>query len=139
MRIRHSTSIDHLIHAAPDTIAEEYLSIANATEHEFRSETERGRYAALVRAWGLFAHNEAFTACLAARGAATSGGAAEPPVRPVCSRCGSDSVVRDASARWDIDAQDWSISGVYDCTYCDDCSAESDDLCEWLVLAETPS
>lgn len=53
MRIRHSTSIDHLIHAAAETVANEYLSIANATEHEFRNERERGRYAALVRAWGL--------------------------------------------------------------------------------------
>lgn len=65
MRIRHSTSIDHLIHAAAETVANEYLSIANATEHEFRNERERGRYAALVRAWGLFAHGDRFLASLA--------------------------------------------------------------------------
>lgn len=50
--------------------------------------------------------------------------------------------MRDASARWDADAQDWTISGVYDGTFCDDCSAESDDLCEWMPLppaGPTPS
>lgn len=61
----------------------------------------------------------------------------EPPpagarAKPVCAHCGSDQLVRDASARWDIDTQDWAISGIYDCTTCDICSAESDDLARWV-------
>ncbi|BAI98999.1 hypothetical protein Sj15T_09960 [Sphingobium sp. TA15] len=134
MRIQHSTSIDHLIHAAAETVANEYLSISTATEHEFRNERERTRYAALVRAWGLFAHGDRFLACLAEPAVDAQAIPAERPVRPVCSHCGSDSLVRDASARWDADAQDWAISGVYDCTFCDECSAESDDLCKWVPL-----
>ncbi|KTE83198.1 hypothetical protein ATE72_15360 [Sphingopyxis sp. HXXIV] len=40
--------------------------------------------------------------------------------------------MRDASARWDTDAQDWTMSGLYDCTTCDICGAESDDLARWV-------
>jgi len=42
----------------------------------------------------------------------------------VCSQCGSDSVVKDAFARWDVEEQDWYLSSVYDFTVCDDCGAE---------------
>lgn len=52
-------------------------------------------------------------------------------VRPVCRHCGSPEIVRDASARWDTTAQDWTLSGVYDCTFCDECNGESDDLAQW--------
>lgn len=52
-------------------------------------------------------------------------------VRPVCRHCGSTEIVRDASARWDVSAQDWSLSGVYDCTFCDECNREGDDLAQW--------
>lgn len=45
-------------------------------------------------------------------------------VRPVCRNCGSGEIVRDASARWDVTAQDWSLIGVYDCTFCDNCNGE---------------
>ncbi|WP_186402124.1 hypothetical protein [Sphingopyxis sp. P1IMeth2] len=61
----------------------------------------------------------------------------EPPpagarARPVCTQCGSDQLVRDASARWDMDAQDWTMSGLYDCTTCNICGGESDDLARWV-------
>lgn len=61
----------------------------------------------------------------------------EPPpagarAKPVCAHCGSDQLVRDAAVRWDVDAQDWMVSGIYDCTTCDICGAESDNLAKWV-------
>ncbi|HUD91751.1 hypothetical protein [Sphingobium sp.] len=53
-------------------------------------------------------------------------------VKPVCADCGSDQLVRDAAVRWDMDAQDWTISGIFECTTCDLCGAESDDLATWV-------
>jgi hypothetical protein len=60
--------------------------------------------------------------------------AKDRPVRPVCKECGSNDLTRDACARWDDELQDWIASGVYDCTNCGSCGAESDDLAEWLAL-----
>ena len=53
-------------------------------------------------------------------------------LKPVCARCGSESIVRDAAVRWDILSQQWDVSGIYDCTSCDLCGAESDDLANWV-------
>lgn len=53
-------------------------------------------------------------------------------LKPVCRDCGCDMLARDASARWDVQRQAWAISGVYDCTFCDLCNAESDDLARWV-------
>lgn len=36
------------------------------------------------------------------------------PVTQVCSHCGSDDVVNDAVARWDIRTQTWMLSDLYD-------------------------
>ncbi|WP_240502341.1 hypothetical protein [Sphingomonas panacis] len=58
-----------------------------------------------------------------------------PLVRPLCRTCGSDNLARDAAARWDIIIQDWTITGLFDSTTCDDCGAESDDLARWSPLA----
>lgn len=55
-------------------------------------------------------------------------------LKPVCRDCGSDMLARDASARWDVQRQAWAISGVYDCTFCDLCNAESDDLARWVPM-----
>ena len=44
---------------------------------------------------------------------------------PICPRCGSDSVVADAAARWNTEGQVWEISNVFDKGHgCDDCGAE---------------
>lgn len=53
-------------------------------------------------------------------------------LKPVCAHCGSDSIVRDAAVRWDIESQQWEVSGIYDCSSCDLCGAESDDLANWV-------
>ena len=42
-----------------------------------------------------------------------------------CPKCGSYSMTRDACARWEADADDWSLSSVYDVMTCDDCGAET--------------
>ena len=56
------------------------------------------------------------------------------PVQPLCRNCGSENLARDAAARWDIAVQDWTITGLFDSTSCDDCSAESDNLARWAPL-----
>lgn len=58
-----------------------------------------------------------------------SGGAA----RPVCPNCGSDDIVRDATARWDQDGQCWSLSGTFDFETCDTCGADGDDMAVWAT------
>jgi len=56
----------------------------------------------------------------------------KPPVRPVCGHCLSGNIAVDASARWDSELRDWSMSGVHDAdeATCDDCQAERTIL--WL-------
>ncbi|MBV2149902.1 hypothetical protein KRZ98_16785 [Sphingobium sp. AS12] len=61
------------------------------------------------------------------------------PVKPVCRDCGSEDIGRDATARWDEDLQDWSLTAVYDSVTCDSCGAESDNLCNWQPLEPTPA
>jgi hypothetical protein len=138
MRTRHLGNIHDMIYATAETLADEYRSVTGAVDHEFRDEAERSRYAALIHAYGMHAHTERFSAAIVEPVAATTASAS--PVKPVCRDCGGDSLVRDASARWDLDAQDWTMSGVYDSTYCDDCESESDDLCRWVAIdpAELP-
>lgn len=56
-----------------------------------------------------------------------------PKVQMVCSHCGSDDVMRDAWAEWDVEKQDWVLSSVYDHTYCEGCEGETT-LSEALVV-----
>lgn len=46
-------------------------------------------------------------------------------VHVVCPRCGSPDVVVDAAARWDFDAQAWTLSSTYDERTCQTCGYES--------------
>lgn len=39
-----------------------------------------------------------------------------------CSECGSRDVMRDATARWDDDAQEWDLNVVFDNSDCNDCA-----------------
>ena len=48
-------------------------------------------------------------------------------IRIVCPECGSDNIVKDASARWNVETGAWELSTTYDATTCDDCGHESDD------------
>lgn len=45
-------------------------------------------------------------------------------VKLVCPECGSDSIVIDACARWDVATQAWDLSSTYDVMTCDECSVE---------------
>lgn len=50
---------------------------------------------------------------------------------PVCARCGSDSIVRDACVRWDQTSRQWTLAHVHECTFCEACDAEGDELTSW--------
>jgi hypothetical protein len=43
----------------------------------------------------------------------------------LCDACGSDRVVRDAWASWDVDAQDWQLENVFDDAFCQTCETET--------------
>jgi hypothetical protein len=60
-----------------------------------------------------------------------------PPsaMRPVCPKCGSGDICRDASASWNIALQIWELAGTYDCQTCGDCGAEGDDFVRWVPAA----
>ena len=66
-----------------------------------------------------------------------------PPLRvttpqyPVCTRCGSHNVVRDAYAKWDGANKHWVVSQVYDFVFCFHCDAGT--LLEWKVGESTPT
>jgi len=50
--------------------------------------------------------------------------------KPVCPYCGSDNVVVDATARWDVALQEWVLSGVHDSGGCEQCGEETKSF-EW--------
>ena len=46
-------------------------------------------------------------------------------IKIVCEECGSDQIVVDANAEWDISLQEWVTTGVLDEAHCFKC----DDSC----------
>ena len=46
-------------------------------------------------------------------------------LKMVCSTCGSDQVLRDAWAEWDVASQDWVLQNVFDAAYCEKCEGET--------------
>ena len=52
-------------------------------------------------------------------------GESAPRVRMICSHCKGSNVMRDAWARWDEDAQCWSLGDVYDHAHCEDCDGDT--------------
>ena len=65
MRIRHIATFAETIRTDPVTLAREYLSARDATEHEFQSEEARAAYVDLLSALGRFQHRTAFARALA--------------------------------------------------------------------------
>lgn len=65
-----------------------------------------------------------------------------PAVKPVCSRCCSDRIVRDACAHWSTATSDWALDDVQDGNFfCDACNAEGFDIVRWIAAvpeAELP-
>ena len=47
-------------------------------------------------------------------------------VKIVCSKCGSDNILKDAWTIWDVEQQEWVLHSVYDTVYCEDCEEETD-------------
>ena len=45
-------------------------------------------------------------------------------IKMICEVCGSDNVLKDAFAAWDMEKQAWVLHAVYDDTVCDDCGAK---------------
>lgn len=46
-----------------------------------------------------------------------------PRVKKLCANCGSENIVKDAWAEWDIDKQEWVLSTFFDDTFCQDCES----------------
>ena len=44
---------------------------------------------------------------------------------PICIACGSERIVRDAWASWNINTQDWNLAAVFDYTFCLACEEEA--------------
>lgn len=64
---------------------------------------------------------------------------AQTRVKPVCDVCGSDDLVRDAAAAWDVATQEWVLLSTYDSTTCQACEREGDDICRWPAVDDTSS
>lgn len=60
-----------------------------------------------------------------------------PPIKIVCSFCGSEDVRRDAYAEWDPDIQKWTLGTVFDQGYCEQCGGEAS-LDEEPIEGEQP-
>jgi len=43
----------------------------------------------------------------------------------VCRTCGSNRVLRDAWAEWDVEKQDWVLQNVFDNSFCEVCDCET--------------
>lgn len=58
---------------------------------------------------------------------------AEPWQKPVCRTCGSDEVVSDAYAAWNVDRQEWEVSATFDKgATCEKCGGET--RLKWVDL-----
>ncbi len=64
------------------------------------------------------------------------------PEKPVCPHCLKAEVSADAAVRWDIEAQDWTVSNVFDkdrrCENHDGCDYGGCEITEMWVSAEEP-
>jgi hypothetical protein len=49
----------------------------------------------------------------------------EPKLQMVCGECGTNDVMRDAWAVWDVATQDWVLGAVFDYGHCDKCRCET--------------
>jgi hypothetical protein len=51
-------------------------------------------------------------------------------IKVICPKCGSDDVVCDACARWDVESQSWTLCTEYDDRTCEACGYESHSFAE---------
>ena len=64
MRIRYITTLAETIRTDPVTLAREYLSARDATDHEFHTDEARSAYVDVLSALGRFQHKSAFAQAL---------------------------------------------------------------------------
>jgi ribosomal protein L37AE/L43A len=128
MRISHLQAIADILLGDAKTLARGYHEIMTDNGADFETADARRRCAIAVNAVGMAVATDGYRSALNAL-------EARPRVEPKCHRCGSTELVRDASAEWDCATQQWGLSGVYDCTICQACEAESDSLCDWQPCA----
>ncbi|EXS71092.1 hypothetical protein [Sphingobium sp. Ant17] len=128
MRISHLQAIADILLGDAKTLARGYHEIMTGAGADFDTAEARRRCAIAVNAVGLAIDTDRYQSALNAL-------AARPRVEPKCDRCGSNELIRDASAEWDCAAQQWVLAGVYDSTICQTCEAESDSLCDWKPCA----
>lgn len=43
----------------------------------------------------------------------------------ICRKCGSQDVVKDAWAKWNIEKQEWVLDNVFDAAFCNSCEGET--------------
>jgi len=128
MRLSHLQAIADILLGDAKTLAHGYHEIMTDTGADFETADARRRCAIAVNAVGMAVDTDGYRSALNAL-------EARPCVEPKCQRCGSSELIRDASAVWDCAAQQWVLAGVYDCTICQACEAQSDSLCEWQPCA----
>lgn len=88
-----------------------------------------------IFAFGSYAHGERFQKACADLAPSIPG----IRQRPVCERCGSAELSRDANAAWDPDQQARVLTGTYDCHYCATCDREGDDIARWQPSTQAPA
>lgn len=126
MRISQFQAIANILFGDAETLARGYHQFMTNAGTDFEAEEARRRCAIAVNAVGLAVDPNRYRTMVQALEAQR--------VEPVCKRCGSTDLSRDASAIWDSDAQQWDLCAIYDSTTCEACTAESDDLYEWRPL-----
>lgn len=54
---------------------------------------------------------------------------------PTCESCGSNDIVADANAVWNIETQQWELANTFDATYCNSCG-ETNKGREWKDIPD---
>lgn len=54
----------------------------------------------------------------------------ERKIKMLCPCCGSDNIVRDAYASWDIETQAWVLLATYDDMKCESCGSDINEATE---------
>lgn len=49
----------------------------------------------------------------------------QPKQKPICEACGSEDILVDAYASWDVETQKYVLHSTYDDTRCNDCGGEN--------------
>ena len=122
--------VHSLAAADPVTLAKEYLGARFGAHHDRHEAGARQRWAEVVRAFGRYVWDREFLRACEAHFV----GPPAPVRQPTCERCGSPELTRDAVADWDSAAQQWSLSGLYDCHNCQACEREGDDIAIWVMV-----